>query len=58
MPKTDAQKAANARYKKHITRITVEFYLKDNDLLEHLERQSAKQTYIKDLIRADMSKKE
>jgi hypothetical protein len=50
---TDAQKKAKAKYKKKIKRITIEFYPTEIDLWEHLQKQDAKQTYIKELIRKD-----
>ncbi len=56
---TDAQYRASQKYKKeNIKRITVEFSPKDAELWEHIQKQPKKQTYIKDLIRADMKKQE
>ena len=54
---TDAQKKATKKYKKKVNRITVDFYPTEDDLWEHLQAQGKKQTYIKDLIRADMERK-
>lgn len=56
---TDAQYRASQKYKKeNIKRITVEFSPKEAELWEHIQNQPKKQTYIKDLIRADMKKQE
>lgn len=52
----DAQRKAIKKYKKKVNRITVDFYPTEDDLWEHINNQSKKQTYIKDLIRADMEK--
>lgn len=61
MPKTsDAQlravKKYKETYKKKINRITLDFYPTEEELWEHLQNQPKKQTYLKDLIRADMMK--
>lgn len=53
---SDAQKKAVKKYKQKVNRITVDFYPTEDDLWEHLQAQGKKQTYIKDLIRADMEK--
>lgn len=53
---SDAQKKAVKKYKEKVKRMTVEFYPAEADLYEHIQRQPKKQTYIKDLIRADMNK--
>jgi vacuolar-type H+-ATPase subunit E/Vma4 len=47
---------ARANYLKKVKRILLEFYPTEADLIEHLEKQPKKQTYIKDLIREDMKK--
>lgn len=53
----DAKRKANKKYKAaNVSRVMVEFYPTDADLLEHINKQPKKQTYIKDLIRADMRK--
>lgn len=58
-PKTTAaQRKAVKKYKEKINRITVDFYPTESDLWEHINQQPKKQTYIKDLIRADMMKGE
>ena len=54
---TEAEKRAKKKYMAKGKRFTVDFYQTENDLIEHLEAQPKKQTYIKDLIRADIEKK-
>ena len=51
---TEAQKTAKKKYREKGYRITVDFYPSEAALWEHLQDQPKKQTYIKDLIRADM----
>lgn len=53
---SESQKQAIKKYKQKLNRITVDFYPTEDDLWEHLNSQGKKQTYIKDLIRADMEK--
>lgn len=53
---TDAQKRANKKYKQNVKRFTVDFPPSDAALWEWLEQQPKKQTYIKELIRADMER--
>jgi hypothetical protein len=54
-PKTsEAQRKAVAKYKQKVKRITIDFYPADEALWNHIQNQEKKQTYIKDLIRADM----
>lgn len=55
---TEAQRKAIKNYKKKLNRITIDFSPAEADLWEHLQNQEKKQTYIKDLIRKDMSKGE
>ena len=51
----DAKRKANKKYKAaNVSRVMVEFYPTDADLLEHINSQPNKQGYIKDLIRKDM----
>lgn len=52
----EAQKRARQKYQSKIKRFTVDFYPTEADLWEHLQAQEKKQTYIKDLIRADIKK--
>jgi hypothetical protein len=52
---SDAQKRANARYKKSKTKqLCLRFFKSDEDLWEHLQTKSNKQGYIKGLIRKDI----
>ena len=54
---SEAQLKAVQKYKQEkVKRITIEFSPKESDLWEHIQKQPKKQTYIKDLIRADMEK--
>ena len=54
---SEAQKNAKKKYLAKGKRLTVDFYPTELDLFEHIEKQGAKQTYIKNLIRADMERK-
>ena len=54
---SEAQKKALEKYKAKVKRITVDFPPSEAELWEHLQAQGKKQTYIKNLIRADMKKK-
>lgn len=54
--KSDAQRNAKRKYLSKGKRITVDFYPTEADLIEHIEKQDKKQTYIKDLVRRDMEK--
>lgn len=52
---SEASKRAKARYmRENVTRITVDFYPSETDLVLMLKNQPKKQTYIKNLIRADI----
>lgn len=51
---TEAQRRAIQNYKKKLKRITLEFSPAEEEMWEHIQSQPKKQTYIKDLIRADM----
>lgn len=53
---TEAHKKAKNKYKEKITRIYVDFYPTEKDLIDKINEQPKKQTYIKDLIRADIEK--
>lgn len=55
---SEAQKRAMKEYRKKLNRMTLEFSPAESELWEHLQKQPNKRTYIKDLIRADMSKGE
>lgn len=53
---SDAQKKAVKKYKQKVNRITIDFSPAEAELWEHIQKQEKKQTYIKDLIRADIEK--
>ena len=53
---TEAQRRAIQNYKKKLNRITVDFSPAELELWDHIQQQDKKQTYIKNLIRADMDK--
>jgi hypothetical protein len=53
---SEAQMKAVRNYKKKVNRITIDFAPTETELWEHIQSQPKKQTYIKDLIRADMKK--
>lgn len=53
---TEAQKRAKAKYQQKVTRITIDFYPTEADLIDHINKQPKKQTYIKQLIRDDIEK--
>ena len=53
---TEAQKRAKEKYRKKGKRLMLQFYQSEQDMIDHLEKQSAKATYIKNLIREDMKK--
>lgn len=55
---TEAQKRAKEKYRKKGKRVIIEFYQTEKELIDHLENQPAKATYIKNLIREDMKKSE
>lgn len=55
---SDAQMRAVQKYKQKLKRAYIEFYPAEEDLFEHLQNQPKKQSYLKDLIRADMMKEE
>ena len=55
-PTSEAQKKAMKKYREKINRICVDFSPAELALWEQLQKQPKKQTYIKDLIRADMEK--
>ena len=53
---SEAQKKAVKKYKEKMKRISIEFYPSEMDLYDHIQQQPKKQTYVKDLIRADLNK--
>ena len=54
---SDAHLRAVQKYKQKVKRITLEFHPTEEDLWQHIQNQPKKQTYIKDLIRADIESK-
>lgn len=58
MPLTDAQKRAQATYrKKSVRQAVVKFYPAEVDVWEWLQTQDNRSGYIKQLIRDDMERK-
>ena len=55
---SEAQMRAVQKYRQKLKRITIDFYPAEEALWNHIQSQPKKQTYIKDLIRADMEKGE
>ena len=53
---SEAQRKAVKKYKEKVKRITVDFSPAELELWNHIQQQDKKQTYIKNLIRADMEK--
>ena len=51
---TEAQKRAKKKYYEKLTKIVVEFYPNDAELLNKVQSQPNKQGYIKELIRKDL----
>lgn len=55
---SEAQKKAIKKYREKLNRICIDFSPAEQELWNHLQNQPKRQTYIKDLIRADMEKKD
>lgn len=56
---SEAQLRAVAKYKEKVKKMSLDFAPTEMDLWEHIQAQDIpKQTYIKNLIRADMTKGE
>ena len=55
---SEAHLRAVQKYKQNVKRITLEFHPTEEEIWNHIQSQPKKQTYIKDLIRADMAKRE
>lgn len=53
---SEAQIRAVQKYRQKVKRITIDIYPTEMELWEHIQSQPKKQTYIKNLIRADMEK--
>ena len=56
MALTEAQKRAKAKYNSKVTKILIEFYPQDAELLQKIQEQPNKQGYIKELIKKDINK--
>lgn len=54
MALTEAQKRAKAKYNSKVTKVSIEFYPSDAELLKKLKEQESMQAYIKELIRKDL----
>ena len=50
----EAIKRAKQKYNEKVTKITIEFYPQDAELLQKVNEQPNKQGYIKELIRKDI----
>lgn len=58
MPASEAQKRANAKYRKNnVRQVVTRFYPADADLYEFVKAQPDMSGYIKSLIRADMERR-
>jgi hypothetical protein len=55
---SEALKRAKKKYNEKVKTQTIQFYPTEQDLIDHLNKQPQKQTYIKNLIRQDMNKAE
>ena len=55
---SEAQLRAVKKYNEKSKRFSLDFYPPEIDMWEHIQKQPKKQTYIKNLIRADMMKGE
>ena len=53
---SEAQRKAIKKYKEKVKRITVDFSPTEEELWQHIQSQPKKQTFIKNLIRADMER--
>ena len=57
MPRTDAQKRADNKYKKSNSIVkTIRFYKRDKDMLDYVTSKGSFSGYVKHLIREDMEK--
>lgn len=50
----EAIKRAKAKYNEKVTKVTVEFYPSEQELVDKLQEQPSKQGYIKELIKKDL----
>ena len=57
--RSEAQKRADKKYKsERVKKVLLEFYPTETDMIDHLDKQPKKQTYIKNLIKEDMKKEQ
>lgn len=54
----DKKLTPKQRYRKKLVRITIDFYPTEKELVDKINEQPKKQTYIKDLIRKNIERKE
>lgn len=52
----ESQRNAKKKYLAKGKRMTIDFYPSEADLIEQIEKQPQKQTYIKNLIRQDIER--
>ena len=50
----EAIKRAKAKYNEKVTKVTIEFYPNEAELIQKVNEQPSKQGYIKELIRKDI----
>lgn len=53
---SESQRKAVKKYKEKLNRITIDFSPAEEKMWQHIQQQEKKQTYIKNLIRADMER--
>lgn len=54
----DKKLTPKQRYRKKLVRFTIDFYPTEKGLIDKINEQPKKQTYIKDLIRKDIERSE
>lgn len=54
MNENNKELTAKQRYRKKVFRFTVDFYPTEKELVDKINEQTKKQTYIKNLIRKDI----
>ena len=54
MSLTEAQKRAKEKYRKKVTKVSIEFYPHEAELIQKVNEQPSKQGYIKELIKKDI----
>ena len=50
----EAIKRAKAKYNQKVSKVSIELYPSDKDIIDKLQEQPSKQAYIKELIRKDI----